>query len=72
MLGLGGRLEMRCNWSVYAAEFAFSIHRLTGLTARPVTVAAGDPLSPFERKYRDSGHALYSVICSLPGGRDAG
>ena len=67
MLGLGGRLEMRCNWSVYAEEFAFSVNRLTGLAVRPLAVAAGDPLSPFERKYRRSGHALYSVSCALSG-----
>jgi len=67
MLGLGGRLEMRCNWSVYAEEFAFSVNRLTGRAVQPVAVAAGDPLSPFEHKYRDSGHTLYSVTCALPG-----
>jgi len=68
LLGLGGRLEMRCNWSVYAREFAFSVHRLAGVAVQPVIVSARDPLSPFERKYRDSGHALYSVVCSLSGG----
>ncbi|MGD8346081.1 MAG: hypothetical protein PVI83_02470 [Lysobacterales bacterium] len=65
MLGLGGRLEMRCNWSVYAGEFAFSVNRLSGLDVQPVTVAGDDPLSAFERKYRDSGHTLYAVVCPL-------
>ena len=62
LLRLGGRIEMRCNWKVYADEFAFAVNRLTGAGVRPATVSADDPMSPFERKYRDSGHALYSVV----------
>ncbi len=74
MLRLGGRLEMRCNWEPYALEFAVAASRLLGVHVRPRQLAgqaagpkaaARDPcLSPFERKYRNSGHRLYSVVVS--------
>lgn len=62
LLKLGGWLEMRSNWSIYAEEFAFAVERCTGQTPRFSTVDAGVAWTPFERKYRDSGHALYSVV----------
>ena len=65
MLRLGGRIEMRCNWKPYADEFAFALNRLAGSAVQPAVLEGGDPVSPFERKYRASGHALYSVV--LPG-----
>jgi tRNA G46 methylase TrmB len=61
LLALGGRLEMRCNWRVYAEEFAWAGGWLTG---RPVSVEPlgdAEPLSPFEAKYAASGHSRYRV-----------
>ncbi|MDX1380116.1 MAG: hypothetical protein R3233_03300 [Xanthomonadales bacterium] len=68
LLALGGFLEMRCNWAVYAEEFAYAVNRVLGTQVRPAVVAADDELSPFERKYRASGHRLYSVAVSCPAG----
>lgn len=62
LMRLGGRLEMRCNWKVYADEFAFALNKFTGSEVEPVLLENPDPVSPFERKYRDSGHGLYSVV----------
>lgn len=62
---LGGVLECRTNWRVYADEFAYA---LGVVTARPVVsepFEAIAPLTPFERKYRDSGQMLYRVIVDL-------
>jgi tRNA (guanine-N7-)-methyltransferase len=68
MLRLGGQLEMRCNWAVYAEEFAFAVNRVLGTQVRPDVLEAADALSPFERKYRASGHRLYSVsVCCAAG-----
>ena len=74
MLRLGGRLEMRCNWEPYALEFAAAANRLLGVKVRPCQLdvqltgseaaARGSCLSPFERKYRASGHRIYSVVVS--------
>lgn len=62
MLSLGGRLEMRCNWELYALEFACAVNRICSTGIEPGRVGDGPSLSPFERKYRDSGHPLYSVV----------
>lgn len=66
MLKLGGRLEMRTNWKIYADEFAFTVNALTGSRVCPEPVDFVEPLSPFERKYRDSGHSLYAVVYDVP------
>ena len=62
LLRLGGRLEMRTNWRIYADEFAFVVNRLKGSDVAPRFVEDVEDLSPFERKYRASGQALYSVV----------
>lgn len=64
LLRLGGRLEMRCNWEIYALEFARAVNRVLGCHVVPREPAASPVLSPFERKYRASGHQLYSVVVS--------
>ena len=64
LLRLGGRLEMRCNWEPYALEFATAVNRVLGTNTIPGTVAKLPVLSPFERKYRNSGHRIYSVVAS--------
>jgi len=64
LLSLGGRLEMRCNWEPYALEFAYAVSQVLGVQAE-VGYPSGQPaLTPFERKYRDSDHCLYSVVVS--------
>lgn len=54
-------LELRTNWVIYAEEFA---HALALVLGRPIAVEAVVPetaISPFERKYQASGHALWRV-----------
>jgi tRNA G46 methylase TrmB len=67
VLELGGRLEMRTNWRIYAEEFALALEHYTGAAVRPSTLRVKEPASPFERKYRDSGHPLYSVVLDSSG-----
>jgi tRNA G46 methylase TrmB len=62
MLRLGGRVEMRTNWRIYAEEFAFAASFLRGTVVAPAPVPDSDPLTPFERKYRASNHELYAVV----------
>jgi tRNA G46 methylase TrmB len=67
LLRLGGRLELRCNWEIYALEFAAAANRvLDGDTAARL-LAESAITTPFERKYRASGHPLYSVSVSCVG-----
>ena len=62
---LGGVLECRSNWSVYVAEFALALELALD---RPVVweaFEAARALTPFERKYRDSGQPLYRLCVDL-------
>ena len=62
---LGGRLECRSNWQVYVAEMAFALGRVCGQAPGWTAFEALQPLTPFERKYRDSGQTLYRVAMDL-------
>jgi tRNA G46 methylase TrmB len=68
LLALGGTLEMRSNWEVYALEFAAAANRVLGTETSPLLLGETDITSPFERKYRASGHPLYSVSVSCEAG----
>ena len=67
VLALGGVLECRSNWKIYTDEFAFAIERLAGRRVAVETFEPDPPLTPFERKYWQSGHALYRVLVELGG-----
>ena len=58
LLELGGALELRSNWRIYVEEFGIALH-LAGVHAAVSAVPAEAPLTPFEAKYRASGHALW-------------
>jgi tRNA G46 methylase TrmB len=66
ILALGGEIELRSNWRIYADEFIEAL-RLCG---RQVTCAALAPslsaLTPFEAKFSASGHRLWR--CRADGG----
>lgn len=62
---LGGRLECRSNWQVYVQEMAFALGRVCGREPGWSSFEAPQPLTPFERKYRDSGQTLYRVAVDL-------
>ncbi|WP_246167611.1 tRNA (guanine(46)-N(7))-methyltransferase TrmB [Propionivibrio limicola] len=65
MLALGGVLECRSNWPIYVEEFCFAVHFLTQKTVTCEPYQTGQPLTPFERKYLDSGHPLFRAIVHL-------
>jgi tRNA (guanine-N7-)-methyltransferase len=66
LISLGGRLECRSNWKIYVDEMALAIGLLTSEMPAVEAFEAVDAISPFERKYRDSGQALYRLVCQLP------
>jgi tRNA G46 methylase TrmB len=68
LLALGGRLEVRSNWPTYVEELAQAVRLVTGASAAPRRVPEdARPLSPFERKYQASGHALFALgVCLRP------
>lgn len=66
IVALGGVIECRSNWKIYVEEFAAALSLLSGqaLAAEPY-VPQGEPLTPFEKKYLASGHALWRVEALL-------
>jgi tRNA (guanine-N7-)-methyltransferase len=64
LLALGGQLELRSNWQIYVEEFGLALV-LAGQVPWIDQPPATDPLTLFERKYRDSGHQLWRCQCRL-------
>ena len=68
LLQLGGAVELRSNWQIYVEEFGLAM-QLAGHPGRVAMVPdPGDPgedLTLFERKYRYSGHMLWSFKVEL-------
>ena len=65
---LGGLIECRSNWRIYVEEFAFALGRILGREVPWEGFVPDEPVSPFERKYRDSGQPLYRCVVDLRGG----
>jgi tRNA (guanine-N7-)-methyltransferase len=61
LLALGGEIELRCNWEVYAQEFARAAGLATGAISAVKQIKPDTPVSPFERKYHERGQTLYAV-----------
>lgn len=62
---LGGQIECRSNWRVYIEEMARALALLSGSEVVPESFLPGEPLTPFEAKYRASGHALWRCRADL-------
>ena len=61
LLELGGQLELRSNWQLYVEEFGMAMS-LSGHPGFITQVSGAPPLTLFEQKYRDSGHALWAFM----------
>lgn len=57
----GDYLECRSNWGIYIEEFAQAL-ALVGRPARVEPWQPAQPMTPFERKYAASGHALWRCV----------
>ncbi len=62
---LGGVLECRSNWDVYLREMSVALSVALGREVAWEAFVADLPISPFERKYRDSGQTLYRLELDL-------
>jgi tRNA (guanine-N7-)-methyltransferase len=65
ILALGGEIELRCNWEIYALEFAAAVEIATGEKVGVERYQPAEGITPFETKYLERVHALYSV--KVPG-----
>lgn len=61
LLNLGGAIELRCNWEIYAMEFAQAINLATGADLQVGKIEPESGISLFEQKYQERGQTLYSV-----------
>lgn len=55
---LGGNIELRTNWEIYAREFSQAAS-LIGLSGHLDTVIPESPMTLFERKYQQRGQTLW-------------
>jgi len=62
ILLLGGEIELRCNWEIYALEFAQAVNTATGAAVRIKKFLPESGISPFEQKYLERGQSLFSVF----------
>ncbi len=65
VLELGGVIECRSNWRIYVEEFCFAVEYVTRREARCEPYVPDVAMTPFERKYLDSGHALFRAEADL-------
>ncbi len=70
LVSLSPVLEMRTNWKIYADEFRFALeivrkHQNVNAQIYEEEFVPNEPISAFEKKFKDSGHVLYKVIASL-------
>lgn len=61
MLSLCNKIELRTNWRIYAEEFKFALELVTNKKASMESIETDQFISPFEKKYYQSGHELYQV-----------
>ncbi len=76
LLALGGVLELRSNWAIYVEEFALGVEALLGVEGEIAPFTPGVTfMTPFERKYCESGQTLWryrvDLAASLPNGEPA-
>jgi tRNA (guanine-N7-)-methyltransferase len=65
-LALGGEVECRSNWQIYIEEMAFALSLLSGTQVACEPWQTDNPMTPFEKKYQESGHELWRCRVSLP------
>ncbi len=69
LLALGGRLELRSNFELYVREFMRALVLAGVVDAEVVSLEIDEPITPFERKYADSGHRLWKLTVNLGAGK---
>ena len=62
LVTLGTRIEVRSNWPIYLQEFAFAYRVFTGRRFDVEPFIPDEAITPFERKYMQSGQQLYRLI----------
>ena len=61
MVSLCNQIELRTNWMTYAEEFKLALELVTSKDVPMDKVDVTDFISPFEKKYYESGHELFQI-----------
>lgn len=61
LLALGGEIELRCNWHIYAQEFAQAVNYVLNTRVKVSDIKPESGISPFEQKYLERQQSLYAV-----------
>lgn len=64
MLKLSGQFEVRSNWKLYLEEFQIAL-KLAGNVSELETFEPEEYLTPFEKKYHESGQQVYRLIADI-------
>ncbi|MDG1773005.1 MAG: SAM-dependent methyltransferase [Oceanicoccus sp.] len=64
LLALGGEVELRSNWPIYVQEFAAAL-AVANYSAKAEPFTPEPVITPFERKYSESGQPLWRCLCDL-------
>ena len=62
IIALDTPIELRTNWRLYLEEFSFCLHRGEKFLANIEVYRPEIIITPFERKFCDSGHELYRFM----------
>ena len=66
MINLKGQLELRTNWHMYAWEMQTALEYMNYPTSEVETyLPEAEYLTPFEKKYHESGQTLYRLTADL-------
>lgn len=64
ILKLGGIFEVRSNWKLYIEEFAYAL-QIANHQSDVTQVEKNTPMTPFERKYWESGQDSWKLISTI-------
>lgn len=64
LLLLKGRFEVRSNWKLYLEEFQ-EVLKMAGVSADITPVTTDNAMTPFERKYQNSGQTCWQLNADL-------
>lgn len=64
LIALGGQLELRTNWRIYAEEFCAAL-KIAGISSELKKLSVNQPVTAFERKYSEAGQSLWQIRAQL-------
>ncbi len=67
LVRLGEKFILRSNWNIYLQEFSAAFELATSFKSQVRQIQVQTPMTLFEKKYHDSGHAIYELLIEKDG-----